>query len=370
MHRVKNRRKKFLALLTLGALTMTAACSANPKSDSSTTDSQSSSETDPGMVTLTLLAHESFTPSPGIFDAFTAATGIKVNIVLGGDAGELVTKAALTAGNPEGDVLWGIDNTLLSRALEADVFAPYQTKNLALLEPSSVLGIPAYEVTPVDTGDVCINYDIAYFKSRKLAPPLSLKALTSGLYRDQLVVPSPLSSSPGLAFFLATVAEFGPNGWQSYWKQLRANGVLVVDGWTEAYTVEFSGSSGKGERSLVVSYASSPPAEVLFADPPVTEAPTAVASQTCFRQVEYAGILRGTKHETEARLLIDYLTDIAFQNDLPLTQFVYPVNTSAVLPEAFTKYSLRPENPLSLEPQVIAQNRSAWLDEWTRIVLN
>lgn len=239
---MKNKYRKLTAILALGVVSMTAACSANPE-----------------QVTLTLLAYESFTPTAGIFDAFTAATGVKVNIVLGGDAGEVVTKAALTAGNPEGDVLWGVDNTLLSRALEAKLFAPYQSKNLALLDPSSVLGIPAYEVTPVDTGDVCINYDIAYFKSRKLAPPLSLKALTSGLYRDQLVVPSPLSSSPGLAFLLATIAEFGPNGWQDYWKQLRANGVLVVDGWTEAYTVEFSGSSGKGTRPLVVSYASSPP---------------------------------------------------------------------------------------------------------------
>lgn len=367
---MKINRKNFMAMLALAALTFAAGCSTDPKSDSSTTDSQSPPRTDTDAVTLTLLAHDSFTPSPGIFDAFTAATGIKVNIVLGGDAGELVTKAVLTAGNPEGDVLWGVDNTLLSRALEADVFAPYKTKNLALLDPSSVLGIPANEVTPVDTGDVCINYDIAYFKSRNLAPPLSLKALTSGLYRDQLVVPSPLSSSPGLAFFLATVAEFGADGWQNYWTQLRQNGVTIVNNWTEAYTVEFSGSSGKGDHPLVVSYASSPPAEVLFADPPVTEPPTAVASQTCFRQVEYSGVLRGTKHETEARLLIDYLTDVAFQNDLPLTQFVYPVNMRAVLPEVFTRYSLRPENPLSLEPQVIAQNRTAWLDEWTRIVLN
>ncbi|MHB1090893.1 MAG: thiamine ABC transporter substrate-binding protein, partial [Ilumatobacteraceae bacterium] len=204
---------------------------------------------------------------------------------------------------------------------------------------------------------------------RNLTPPLTLSALTSSIYKDQLVVPSPISSSPGLAFFLATVAEFGEDGWQAYWKQLRANGVLVVDGWTEAYTVEFSGSSGKGDRSLVVSYASSPPAEVLYANPPITEAPTAVASLTCFRQVEYAGVLRGTQHEAEARLLVDYLTDVAFQNDLPLTQFVYPVNKNAILPDAFTKYSLRPENPLSLEPNVIAEHRTAWLDEWTQIVL-
>ncbi|MHB1129950.1 MAG: thiamine ABC transporter substrate-binding protein [Ilumatobacteraceae bacterium] len=363
---MKQTRSKIWALCATSALIVIAGCTSKSAPNDSTpgTDTTISEP-----VTLTLLAHDSFTPSEGIFDAFTAATGVKVEIVQGGDAGELVAKAVLTAGNPEGDVLWGVDNTLLSRALEANVFAPYQSQNFLFIDPSSTAGIPSNDVTPVDTGDVCINYDIAYYTQRNLTPPLTLSALTSSIYKDQLVVPSPISSSPGLAFFLATVAEFGEDGWQAYWKQLRANGVLVVDGWTEAYTVEFSGSSGKGDRSLVVSYASSPPAEVLYANPPITEAPTAVASLTCFRQVEYAGVLRGTQHEAEARLLVDYLTDVAFQNDLPLTQFVYPVNKNAILPDAFTKYSLRPENPLSLEPNVIAEHRTAWLDEWTQIVL-
>lgn len=363
---MKRKHSKIWALCAISTLVVVAGCT----SDIAPNDSTAGIDTTVNEpVTLTLLAHDSFTPSEGIFDAFTTATGVKVNVVQGGDAGELVTKAVLTAGNPEGDVLWGVDNTLLSRALEADVFAPYQSKNFESFDPSSTVGIPGNEVTPVDTGDVCINYDIAYYTKHNLTPPLTLRALTSSAYKDQLVVPSPLSSSPGLAFFLATVVEFGADGWQAYWQQLRDNGVLVVDGWTEAYTVEFSGSSGKGDRSLVVSYASSPPAEVLYANPPITEAPTAVASLTCFRQVEYAGVLRGTQHEAEARLLIDYLTDVAFQNDLPLTQFVYPVNKNATLPEAFTKYSLRPENPLSMDPNVIAEHRTAWLDEWTQIVL-
>ena len=365
-------RKTPNIILTLGvtsALVMMSGCAlkSTPSDSTGSTDTTDTTVNEP--ITLTLLAHDSFTPSAGIFDAFTAATGVKVRVVQGGDAGELVTKAVLTSGNPEGDVLWGVDNTFLSRALEANVFAPYQSKNFEFFDPTSTIGIPGNEVTPVDIGDVCINYDIAFYAQQNLTPPLTLRALTSSSYKDQLVVPSPLSSSPGLAFFLATVVEFGEDGWQAYWEQLRANGVLVVDGWTEAYTVEFSGSTGKGDRPLVVSYASSPPAEVLYANPPITEAPTAVASLTCFRQVEYVGVLRGTEHETQARLLVDYLTDVAFQNDLPLTQFVYPVNINATLPDAFTKYSLRPENPLTLESNVIAENRTAWLDEWTQIVL-
>ena len=352
--------KKYLA--AIGALAIFAmGCSSSP-----TTNSTNSTNSP---VTLTLLAHDSFTPTPGIFDAFTAATGIAVEVVQGGDAGQLVTKAVLTSGNPEGDVLWGVDNTLLSRALEADVFSAYETPNTASMDAALLHDIPGHEVTPVDSGDVCINYDIAWFKTNNIAPPLTLDALTNKQYANLLVVPSALSSSPGLAFFMATIAEFGTDGWQAYWKTLRDNGVMVVDGWTQAYNTEFSGASGKGDRPIVVSYSSSPPAEVIFADPPIDVAPTAVASLTCFEQIEYAGILRGTKHEDEAKLLIDYLTDLTFQNDLPLTQFVFPVHNGAVLPEAFTKYALRPENPLRLEANVIATNRTAWIDEWSAIVL-
>ena len=357
-------KKHLLALISLSVIAI--SCSSSTSSTGSSTNSGGEAD---GQVTLTLLAHESFTPTPGIFDAFTAATGIKVEVVLNGDAGQLVTKAVLTSGNPEGDVLWGVDNTLLSRALEADVFSAYETPNTAYMDAVLLRDIPGHEVTPVDSGDVCINYDIDWFAKHNITPPLTLDALTNKQYANLLVVPSALSSSPGLAFMMATIAEFGEDGWQTYWESLRNNGVMVVDGWTQAYNTEFSGASGKGDRPIVVSYSSSPPAEVIFADPPVDAAQTAVASLTCFEQIEYAGILRGTKHQAEAKLLIDYLTDLTFQNDLALTQFVFPVHNSAVLPEAFTQYALRPENPLRLEANVIATNRTAWLDEWSAIVL-
>jgi thiamine transport system substrate-binding protein len=367
---------RFFALIFAASL-LTGACSNNQstnpgdtsdQTDTPTTDSTTEPNTS-DKVTLTLLAYDSFTPSPNIFDDFTAQTGIGVEISLGGDAGELVTKAGLTSGNPEADVLWGVDNILLSRALSKDIFTPYATKNLADLDESARKLVPNNEATPVDTGDVCINYDVNWFKQRNIAPPLTLRALTSSNYANLLVVPSPVSSSPGLAFMLATIAEFGEDGWDEYWKSLKQNGTLIVSDWTAAYYTEFSGSSGKGDRPIVVSYGSSPPAEMIFASPRPATAPTAVAALTCFRQVEFAGILRGTKHEREAQLLIDYLSDIKFQEDLPLTLFVYPANTKAKLPDDFVKYSLRPESPLQLDPDLISRNLLFWLDEFTNIVL-
>ena len=319
---------------------------------------------------LTLLAYDSFLPTEGIFDEFTKETGIGVEVILGGDTGQLISKAILTSGNPEGDVLWGVDNTFLTRAIKGEIFAPYTsplTKNMAadvveLTQPEGV-------VTPVDTGDVCINYDKKWFSQRNIVPPQSLEDLALPAYKDLLVVQNPASSSPGLAFLLSTIAAFGEDGWQSYWKKLRTNGVKVVDGWTEAYTIEFSGSSGKGTRPLVVSYASSPPAEVVYSDPPVSEPPTAVIVTTCFHQVEFAGILRGSKNEKAAQLLIDYLAGTTFQSDLPLTLFVNPVNKNVVLPEVFTSFAAQPEKPYTMDPAAIEKNRAAWVDTWSSIAL-
>ena len=341
------------------AATVLAACA-----DGNTTDV---SVTANGPVTLRLLTHESFTPTETIFDDFTLQTGIKVELVRNSDAGTLVTKAVLASGNPEGDVLWGVDNTLLSRALDADVFVPYVTVHRDDLDVSAVALAPNGEVTPVDSGDVCINYDTAWFTERNITPPLTLQALASSTYRNLLVTPNPVSSSPGLAFLLATIAEFD-DGWQQWWQTLRDNNILVVESWSDAYYGHFTAASD-GERPLVVSYATSPPAEVLFADPRPTQAPTAVATLTCFRQYEFAGILRGTKHEPQAQLLIDFLVSRQFQEDLPLTQFVWPINNTASVPKEFLDYALRPDNPLTIDPAVIAERRAEWLEQFSDIML-
>ena len=348
------------------ALFVLAACAEREPRPTESADAPAVSvETE--KVTVTLLAHDSFLPTEGIFDEFTAETGITVRIVRGGDAGALVTKAVVSAGNPEGDVLWGVDNTLLSRALQAGVFTPYVTVHRDDIDASAVALSPDGSVTPVDSGDVCINYDKKWFADRRITPPLTLQALSSSNYRNLLVVSSPLTSSPGLAFMLATIAEFG-DGWSQWWSTMRDNGILVVDSWSDAYYGHFTAASD-GERPIVVSYATSPPAEVIFADPRPNEAPTAVAALTCFRQFEFAGILRGTKKETAARKLVDFLVSQRFQEDLPLTQFVWPVNLRASLPQEFLDYSLRPENPLSLDPATIAARREEWLDQFTDVVL-
>jgi thiamine transport system substrate-binding protein len=347
-----------------------AACSSDDD------DAATSTEEPTTGATVTLVTYDSF-PDAGtsLNDAlaeFSAETGIDVEILVAGDAGTMLSKASLTAGNPEGDVMWGIDNTLLSRAIADDVFEPYVATPIAegSLEISEELLelVPNGEATPVDYGDVCVNYDIAWYAERDLDPPATFADLADPAYAGQLVVQNPATSSPGLAFLLATIHEYGLEGWQDYWSRLGTNGVEVVDGWTDAYYERFTWAGG-GPTPMVVSYGSSPPAEVIFADPPRSDAPTGVIEDTCFRQVEFAGVLRGTESPDAARQLVDFLVSERFQRELALNLFVYPVDEAVELPTEFVDFAVVPETSRSLDPDLIDAERSTWIDEWTELVL-
>ncbi len=319
--------------------------------------------------TVRLLTHDSFVLSDGVLDAFTEETGIEVELIQGGDAGTVVNQALLTNGNPQADVLFGIDSTFLTRALEEDLFVPYEAEGLDTVRDDLLLD-PEHRVTPIDYGDVCLNYDKGYFADRGLEVPTTLEQLTDPAYEDLLVVENPATSSPGLAFLLASVEAFGEDGWAAWWRDLRANGVLVVDGWEEAYYSSFSGGLGsEGDRPLVVSYASSPPAEVLFADPPVDEPPTGVIDACCYRQVEAAGILAGTEHEAEAQRLVDFLLSEEVQADVPLSMFVFPAREGIELPELFVDFAAEPASVFELPAEEIAAHREEWIDTWTDAVL-
>lgn len=318
-----------------------------------------------GPTTLTVMTHSSFAASEEVIKAFEDANNIKVAFVQSGDAGETLNKAILTKDAPLADVLFGVDNTFLSRALEAGIFESYASAGLSDV-PAEFKLDASNQVTPIDFADVCINYDKAYFASNNLAIPQSLEDLIKPEYKDLLVMENPATSSAGLAFLLATRAHFGDD-YLGYWSDLKQNGVVIVDGWETAYYTNFSGSSGRGPQPMVVSYGSSPAAEVIFAETPLNDAPTAsmIGPDTCFRQVEFAGILKGTTNQKLAEKFIDFMLSTEFQNDMPLQMFVYPVNQNATLPEAFVKYSQAPTQPAALSPEDISANRDAWIEEWT-----
>ena len=284
-----------------------------------------------------------------------------VTVLTSQDAGFLVNQAILTKDNPTADVLFGIDNTFLSRALEADLFVEYLSP--ALESVPDELELDSH-VTPIDFGDVCLNYDKAAFDSSPA--PSSLDDLIDPAYAGQLVVEHPATSSPGLAFLMATIAEYGEDGWQDYWRALVANDVEVAPDWSAAYYGSFTGGGG-ADRPIVVSYASSPPAGVIFSEVPLDEAPTATVTEGCFRQIEFAGILQDSE---PARALVDFMLSETFQEDIPMNMFVFPANENAALPQEFIDHTEIPESPATLDPATIDANREKWIEEWTQIVLN
>ena len=320
-------------------------------------------------ATLTVMTHDSFAVSEEVLKSFEKANNAKVVLLPSGDAGAMLNKAILSKDAPLADVLFGVDNTFLSRALEADIYESYASPGLNDI-PAAFKLDPSNRALPVDYGDVCINYDKAYFAEKNLPLPQSLEDLTKPEYKDLLVVENPATSSTGLAFLLATVAHYG-DSFTDYWRALRENGVVVVDGWETAYYTNFSASSGKGPQPMVVSYGSSPAAEVVFAEKPVDDAPTAsvLGPDTCFRQIEFVGILKETKQRALAEKFVDFMLSKQFQEDMPLQMFVYPVNQNATLPEAFVKYAQAPEGPATLAPDVIAAKRDEWIQAWTTAVL-
>ncbi len=312
---------------------------------------------------LTLVTYDSFVVSEGVLEAFEAETGIEVSVLTAGDTGALVSQAVLTAGNPVGDVMWGIDNTFLCAGLEADIFLPYESPHLVDI-PDALKLDPRQRVTPVNFSDICANYWVDAFDG---PAPANISDLAKPEFAAKFVTENPETSPPGMGFLLASIAAFGEPGWEAYWEDLAANGLKVTAGWTEAYFGEFV--AGGGERTIVTSYASSPVAELLFADPPVDVPPTAALLDSCFRSVEFAGVLNGTDNPGAAASLLDFLASPAFQTDIALSMFVYPANQTAQVPEVFIEWGPLSENPLMLAPDEIQANRDRWTQRWTEIVL-
>ena len=346
-------RKLFLVVFCL-FITFLSSCAPEPAQD--------------GPKNLTIMTHDSFAVSESVIDSFEKEHNAQLQFLEIGDTGTAVNKAILSKGNPLADVFYGVDNTFLSRALDEGIFEPYQSPLLDDIDPVFVLD-KSLQVLPVDFGDVCLNYQKIYFSERKLSPPDSLEDLIDPDYQDLLTVQNPATSSPGLAFLMTTIGYFGEDGYLDYWKALVDNGVNIVNDWETAYYAAFSQAGGPDP--IVVSYGSSPPFEVLFSDEPLEDAPTAAVTSpgTCFRQIEFVGILKGTENRDLAEKWVDYMLSPAFQEDIPLNMYVFPVNQNAVLEETFQKYLDIPEITADVSPSEISENRDKWINDWTETIL-
>ena len=324
-------------------------------------------------VTLKVMTHDSFAVSQSVLDEFEAATNVKVEILPSGDAVAMTNAAILTAGNPVADVIFGFDENLIGSVLKNNLLTPYTPQRLDGVESFFRID-DSGSATPIDHGDVCVNFDRAAFEKSGAAIPTDFDGLAGPAVKNGLVVEDPSTSTPGLAFMLATIARFGGGddtsanaAWLNYWRSLKANGVSVVDGWETAYYGSFSGGSGKGNRPLVVSYASSPPAEVEDTSLSVDQTPTGVIAATCYSQTEFAGILRGSTNEKAAAAFIEFMLGTSFQADVPGQMYVYPVVKGTPLPETFAKYTTPVASPLTMPYSYVSANRDRWISQWSAL---
>lgn len=375
---MKNQVFSMLVLVTVLALilagcqpTATTAAPPSPTPGQGAGPTATANQPASGQRVLKVMTHDAFAATDSVISAFEKENNVQVQFLKSGDAGAATNKAILSKDNPLADVFYGVDNTFLSRALQAGIFEPYNSPLLAKI-PAQYKLDPTNQALPVDWGDVCLNYDVAYFKSKNIPPPQTLDDLLKPQYKSLLVVENPASSSPGLAFLLVTIGDYGENGYLNYWKGLVSNDVKVDDSWENAYNVDFSGSSGHGSRPIVLSYSSSPPFEVLDAAKPVSTPPTAaiVSDGTCFRQIEFVGILKGSKNTDLAKKWIDFMLSTTFQEDMPLQMYVFPVNPDAKLPDVFTKYMQIPNKTVIISPDQITAKRDQWIEAWTQTVMH
>lgn len=321
--------------------------------------------------TLVVAAHSSFNLSESLLREFEETHSARVQVLDLGDAGAALNRIILSKDAPLADVFFGVDNTFLSRALDADIFSPYASPMLAEI-PDELKLDPAHRLLPVDVGFVNLNADRTYFDATGLPIPATLEDLADPRYAGMLVVQNPATSSPGLAFLLTTIAHFGEDGYLDYWQALRDNDVLITDGWSTAYYEHFTvGSGGSGDRPIVVSYSTSPPADVLFASDGRTEPASVNVSPPggTFRQIEFVGILATTQQRDLAEAFVDALLSRPIQEDIPLQMFVYPANANAELPELFVQFGQTPSEPAEVDPSAIEANRETWIAAWTDLML-
>ncbi len=316
------------------------------------------------------MTHSRFHLSGEFLREFELRYNVRVQILKAGDAGAALERAIQARGAPPADIFFGVDNALLGRALREDLFEPYRPQGIEEI-PAEFMMDPEYRLIPISYGDVCVNYDPRYFRDRGLRSPEALEDLARPEYRGLLVVEDPAVSSPGLAFLVLTIVHFGEEGWRDFWRALKANEVKIVRSWEDAYYKEFSGATGgQGRRPLVVGYAASPAAEAVFRGGEIPDPPVGIlrGRGACFRQIEFAGILKGARNRDLAERWMDAMISLRFQEDLPLQMFAFPVHPRAKLPEVFRRFAEIPPEPVHPDPGWIEANRERWLREWNALM--
>jgi thiamine transport system substrate-binding protein len=312
---------------------------------------------------LRVMVHSSFSLPKPLLAQFESQNGVKLAIVKGGDAGEMLNKLILTRAKPVADVVFGIDNTLVGKALAAGVLEPLSPQAADASDADLGTALAA-----VDYGFVTLNYDKAAIAKSGIALPKTMQELTLPAYKNWLVMPNPATSSTGYAFLLATISAMGEEPAFAWWAQMRGNGLKVVKGWSEAYYTEFA--RNKGAYPLVVSYATSPAAEVFYSKEKVTDSPTASLNLKggVFRQVEGVGLVKGGGQRAAASKFVEFMRSGPVQQALQTEMWMYPMQANTPRAEVM-RYASEPAGFEAPAVTLVASKGADWVARWTKVVL-
>ena len=352
-------------IASLLSLTILTCCTTN-----NTTSDTNTNSNEQNIKEIKVLAYDSFNLDKNLIKEFEKTSGYKVKIIPSGGGGELVNKLVLSKNTPMGDVSVGIDSTFAGRTIKEKIF---QNNNVKLPEGAEKYVIAGDKtLTPISHGQICLNADKQWFDSKNIKTPETFTDIIKPEYKNLFASINPTTSSAGLGFFLSTVAKFGENGWQKYWQDLKNNGMKISKDWSGAYNVDFTAGEGKGTKPIVVSYVTSP-LETLetsqsSSNLPESTTKTVALTDTCYDQVEYAGIVRNAKNKEGAEKFIEFMLSKKVQDVLLDTMYVFPVSNEATIPDEVLQHTPPVENALRLDPVVLEEKRQEWLREWNSII--
>jgi thiamine transport system substrate-binding protein len=271
------------------------------------------------------------------------------------DTGAVYNQVWVERSNPQADVVIGLDNTYVGRALEGQLFQAYRPEGADRIREDIILD-PEYRLTPFDWGHIVLNYDSEALPD----PPSTWEELLDPRLRESIVLMNPATSSPGRNFLLLTIAEHGEDGYLDFWEQIRPNILTITAGWSEGY-----GLYTQGEAPIALSYETSPAYHIEYED--TTRYKNLILDGKGYGQVEVAGITSGAPNLANAKRLMDFILTNRFQQEIPLNQFMYPAVDGVALPAAFEQLEKADETVFIPVDRVDA-NFEQWLSDWQAVM--
>ncbi len=290
-----------------------------------------------------------------VLPIFEKQNNVKVKLLSFGDAGNVLARLILEKDQPKADVVIGLDQPLLKRAISEGLLIKFVPENISMIKNKELLDMRGYGI-PFDYGAIALVYNTEKINN----PPKSFKELLDERFKRKLVVQDPRTSSTGLSFMLWTVAVFGEDGFLDYWKSLKNNILTITPGWDEAFSMLET-----GEADIMVSYATD--GAYSYHEYGSLKYLPVVMEEGAFVQIEYAAIVKGSKNIELAKKFIEFVLSKEFQSHVPLNQWMYPV-VEIELPKAY-KYAPKIDKVLPFDYSIFEQKGKDWLEKWAEVMI-